>query len=529
MVIYMQREDVVASKYIDSIVETIPGMIFKLNKNGDHTDIISYKDKFLYQKKEELLNKNIKDIFNKTLSRKFLNKISTSLKRNKIETIEYKLKVPAGKKWFKAQMKPFTKNEVIVLIKEITEKKEKENIIKDYVVKSEMKEMELEYLYYKLDRQIKKADEIHKRTLNYNDLKIKNYDFESYYLPAENLGGDFYDIIKKDNKVILYVSDVTGHGLEAAVMSSFIKSTINSYVEAVNIDKIDPANIGRFLAEQFLKENYPDDYFICTIIMVLDINTDELKYLNLGIQDPILLYRNNRSQKIKKLINKGLPISSAFSIDILDFETDKLYLEEGDTIIFNTDGITEERVNGEYFINKYEKSFLNKANFPPAVISKSIKKEFSKFTNNISDIKDDITYIIFQKNKQKSKKCYFEIDSNKKAVREFHKKIQKFLGQNNKKDMFTMGLHELVVNAMEHGNKASKKKKINVELLINENYIYAIVKDEGLGFNWKEKISNDFNLEKNNDRGRGIMMTLAGCDEFFYNKVGNKAYLMKKL
>ena len=404
------------------------------------------------------------------------------------------------------------------------------SIIEDYTVQLEKKEMELEYLYYELDQQIKKADKIHKRTLNYNNLNLKDYSFESYYLPAENLGGDFYDIIKKDNKVILYLSDVTGHGLEAAVMSSFIKSTINSYVEAVNIEKINPANIGRFLAEQFFKENYPDDYFICTIIMVLNTDTDQLEYLNLGIQDPILLYRKNSNRKkLDRLINKGLPISSAVSIDVLDFKTDDIYLKEGDTLIFNTDGITEERVDGEYFKNKYEEVFFNNADLPPAVISQNIKNKFSEFTADSDHIKDDVTYIVFQKNKQKSEKYYFEIDSNKKAVRKLHKEILYLLGHNNKKDMFTMGLHELVINAMEHGNKSNKKKKIKIELLLNEKFIFAVVEDEGKGFNWEKEIDKNFDLEKNSDRGRGIIMTFAGCDEFFYNQIGNKAYLMKKL
>ena len=404
------------------------------------------------------------------------------------------------------------------------------SIIEDYTVQLEKKEMELEHLYYELDQQIKKADKIHKRTLNYNNLNLKDYSFESYYLPAENLGGDFYDIIKKDNKVILYLSDVTGHGLEAAVMSSFIKSTINSYVEAVNIEKINPANIGRFLAEQFFKENYPDDYFICTIIMVLNTDTDQLEYLNLGIQDPILLYRKNSNRKkLDRLINKGLPISSAVSIDVLDFKTDDIYLKEGDTLIFNTDGITEERVDGEYFKNKYEEVFFNNADLPPAVISQNIKNKFSEFTADSDHIKDDVTYIVFQKNKQKSEKYYFEIDSNKKAVRKLHKEILYLLGHNNKKDMFTMGLHELVINAMEHGNKSNKKKKIKIELLLNEKFIFAVVEDEGKGFNWKKEIDKNFDLEKNSDRGRGIIMTFAGCDEFFYNQIGNKAYLMKKL
>ncbi|MFW6026123.1 MAG: SpoIIE family protein phosphatase, partial [Candidatus Woesearchaeota archaeon] len=339
------------NKYIKSIINSIPDMIMKISKNGEILDIISYKSGYLYKDVDKALNKNIKTIFDDKIAKKFMKKIKISVIKAKMEKLEYELNVKGEKYWFEARINQLNNEEVIVLIREITNSKEKEKIIKDYTAELEIKQMELESLYFKLNQEINKANKIHQKTLIYQDPNLENYSLDSYYHPAENLGGDFYDIIKKDNKLVMYVSDVTGHGLEAAMMSSFIKSTINGYVQAVSSSRVRPDNITKFLAKQFFEQNYPDDYFICIILLVLDYENDELTYIDMGIQDPILLSRQetNDDYSLHKLLNKGLPISPAFSFEMLDFNPNKIKLKKGDTLIFNTDGITEEKRGGNFF------------------------------------------------------------------------------------------------------------------------------------------------------------------------------------
>lgn len=47
--------------------------------------------------------------------------------------------------------------------------------------------------------------------------------------------------------------------------------------------------------------------------------------------------------------------------------------------------------------------------------------------------------------------------------------------------------------------------------------------------NWRARLEQDFDISGDSDRGRGIMMTARGCDDFYYNEKGNKAYLLKKI
>lgn len=67
-------------------------------------------------------------------------------------------------------------------------------------------------------------------------------------------------------------------------------------------------------------------------------------------------------------------------------------------------------------------------------------------------------------------------------------------------------LSEAVTNAIVHGNKLDKEKKVEVEVQINSNKIVSIVKDQGDGFdpdNANNPLTEE-NLLK--DSGRGIFL-----------------------
>ena len=61
------------------------------------------------------------------------------------------------------------------------------------------------------------------------------FDFHVVFEPMEEIGGDFYDYIPLDEeKWGIVIGDVTGHGVEAAVVMGMVKSIIK--VMAKNLD-----------------------------------------------------------------------------------------------------------------------------------------------------------------------------------------------------------------------------------------------------------------------------------------------------
>jgi anti-sigma regulatory factor (Ser/Thr protein kinase) len=127
------------------------------------------------------------------------------------------------------------------------------------------------------------------------------------------------------------------------------------------------------------------------------------------------------------------------------------------------------------------------------------------------------------------KRYHFELESKKLDICEFQAVIYKLLPNSVSSDIFAMALHEIIVNAAEHGNQMQAEKKVIIDLKLNSQFIAAEVKDQGAGFDWQQRLKENFDISGDSERGRGIMMTARGCDKFYYNQRGNKAYLFKKI
>lgn len=84
---------------------------------------------------------------------------------------------------------------------------------------------------------------------------------------------------------------------------------------------------------------------------------------------------------------------------------------------------------------------------------------------------------------------------------------------------------ECVTNAIVHGNKLDGKKKVDLELHLDDNHVQFIIKDEGTGFDYEHLVDPTApeNLEKSGGRGIFIMKHLS--DEVKFEDDGKKAIL----
>ena len=125
-----------------------------------------------------------------------------------------------------------------------------------------------------LDEEIEKARQVHERSLQEQFPQVEGIDFAAHYQPARVLGGDFYHVKREGEQLIFYLADVSGHGLDGAILSVFIKNTIDNYLSLGRVKEklFRPEEILHYLTEQFYKEKYPEDYFISIFLGVLDHN-----------------------------------------------------------------------------------------------------------------------------------------------------------------------------------------------------------------------------------------------------------------
>ncbi len=153
------------------------------------------------------------------------------------------------------------------------------------------------------------------------------------YEPAEDVGGDFLDLRPRgDGGYLLYVGDVTGHGISAAMGASMLKVLF----EAADADTDDPAEILDRVNEAFFRVTLPG-VFATLFVVLADPVRRRWVHASAGHEIGFLRRRDGR-EEVEELGSTGLPLGV-----IADerYESCGCAMEEGDVLVLMTDGLTE--------------------------------------------------------------------------------------------------------------------------------------------------------------------------------------------
>jgi two-component system sensor histidine kinase ChiS len=213
-------------------------------------------------------------------------------------------------------------------------------------------------------QQLDIAREIQESTIPKNLPKLKDMSITARYIPMESVGGDFYDFhIINDNCFGVFIADVTGHGVPAALIASMVK--IAFCILRDPEDRPDDLMIGM---NRILTNTIPSQ-FVTAGYAVIDHNSMTLKYSRAG-HEPIIIYKRSKNEVIE-LCPKGKLIGVSEN-NIC--ECAEAPIEKGDRIVFYTDGITE-------VSNIYRDLFG--LNFLKEVIIKSSDQSADDFLDNL--------------------------------------------------------------------------------------------------------------------------------------------------
>ncbi len=280
------------------------------------------------------------------------------------------------------------------MARDITAQKLAEDKVDQYVSELEAQRLKIEELYHELNEELNKAREMHKRSMLDLMPQVEGVNLAAYYQSARKVGGDFYNVIQKDHLLVFYLSDVTGHGLEGAIVSLFVKHTLNDYLALSPDSEITPANMLKYLAQQFAGENFPDDYFVCIFLAVLDLNTKELTYTGAGFHTPPLLC--HREDGIRELVSEGLPISLAYASDLLDYRENTVTLKPESIVLCYTDGLPEQTIGRLKYHNRLRGVVSRCLGQSPEAVIDRIMLDFYAFNNQMCQCDDDITCLALQ-------------------------------------------------------------------------------------------------------------------------------------
>lgn len=157
----------------------------------------------------------------------------------------------------------------------------------------------------------------------------------SGYMPSEDLGGDFFDVVQIDeDKALLYIADVSGHGVRSSLITIFLRQLIRTRTFEKEADLSGLLNL---LIKNYKDLGIEDEQFISVLFCTYDKGKKELTFLNAGHNClPIIIAK---SGEIKEVPVKGTPVCTL--VKESDHQPVTISIETGDRLLLYTDGITE--------------------------------------------------------------------------------------------------------------------------------------------------------------------------------------------
>ncbi|TYC49257.1 SpoIIE family protein phosphatase [Rhodobacterales bacterium] len=173
---------------------------------------------------------------------------------------------------------------------------------------------------------------------------IYQLEIAAFMEPADEVGGDYYDVLQLDDRVKIGIGDVTGHGLESGVLMLMVQSV------AVALQEQGPSDPRQFLATlnsaicRNLKRTRTDKHLTLSF---LDFGRDKVTLS--GQHEEMILLKHDGGLEIVDTVDLGFPIGLDEDIERF-LRTRDVPFGPGDIIILYTDGVTEaESPDGELF------------------------------------------------------------------------------------------------------------------------------------------------------------------------------------
>jgi len=187
------------------------------------------------------------------------------------------------------------------------------------------------------------------------------------YFPMRFVGGDLFDVlVAPDGRTSFFISDVSGHGVSAALITAMVKTSI--VAEAQNLPAVSDLADRVNLAVCRLAG---DGRFVTAFFGMLDAQGGTLHYVNAGHPPALLIRRGEKA--VEHLATRSLALGLAEEIP---YSSAAVSVAPGDRVLLYTDGVTEAANGSEelYGEARLEQSLLAHADLPlDALVEKAVQ------------------------------------------------------------------------------------------------------------------------------------------------------------
>jgi serine phosphatase RsbU (regulator of sigma subunit)/CHASE2 domain-containing sensor protein len=223
-------------------------------------------------------------------------------------------------------------------------------------------------------------------SLQSSDFAEGKLDTFAHMVPAREVGGDLYDIVKLDDvsRIVFTIGDVCGKGVPASLFMA-ITQTVMRLVVRSGEDLQAEVNA----ANELLVANNREEMFATLFCGVLDVPSGTITYCNCGHNPPLLL--RNGATTFEPLQTSGPPLGI---VDGISYRLQSIALAPGDLLFLYTDGVPEaENTQSALFgMERLEEALLEMRGQPARSVVEHVVKRVAEFAKGAPQ-SDDITCV----------------------------------------------------------------------------------------------------------------------------------------
>jgi len=220
---------------------------------------------------------------------------------------------------------------------------------------------------------------------------VEDLEIACYMEPADEVGGDYYDILQEGDRIKISIGDVTGHGLESGVlmlMAQTVVRTLENMQETNAIHFLEMVN--KTLCQNLERMNSHKNMSLA----ILNYKEGLMKVS--GQHEEIIVVRGNGELELIDTLDLGFPIGLDWQIGEFIHEQE-LFLNSDDVIILYTDGITEAEnlENQQYGLERLAQLVQQHRQYSAIHIRDRIIEDVRLFIGE-QKVFDDITLLVLK-------------------------------------------------------------------------------------------------------------------------------------
>jgi phosphoserine phosphatase RsbU/P len=247
---------------------------------------------------------------------------------------------------------------------------------------------ESEKAFQQMREEVRLAAKIQLELLPKNMPTLAGYDIAGTSLPAQVVGGDYFDFISlDDSRLAICLGDVSGKGLPASLLMANLQATMRGQLltDCSPKDCLSRSNT-------LLYRSTNSEKFVTFFYSMLDASTHRLSYSNAGHENPIFISSNG---KVNRLETGGVVLGI---MENYPYEDAVLTLHAGDIVAIYTDGIIEAiNTKNEMFGEERLIEILRESrNFQSEKIIDAVVAAVKKFAGTAAQF-DDITMVVVKR------------------------------------------------------------------------------------------------------------------------------------